>query len=59
MRKSLFNRRADNWNDQGAASGFCDGRAVLKAWIEPRNVLQMEGQIWWDGFIVCRAPEVA
>jgi hypothetical protein len=34
-------------------------QTVPKAWIEPCNGLQDEGQIWWDGVIRCQAPEAA
>ena len=42
-----------------SAERVADGRAVSRAWAEPCNVLQNEGQIWWDGFFRRQTAETA
>ena len=46
-------KRLIQWINR-SAERFAEGRAVPKAWIELCNVLQNEGQIWWDGLLICR-----
>src|SRR5271154_3961834 len=51
--------RADHFDPAGTGSGFEDRGCLSQARDQQRDVLQMEGQVWWPGRIRSSAPQGA
>src|SRR5271156_730241 len=49
--------RADHFDPAGTGSGFEDRGCLSQARDQQRDVLQMEGQVWWPGRIGSSAPQ--